>query len=66
MEAILDKAFKIFLAKLVQGNLVKCLKTLLLLINGSYQVTEYTGNQLIFSQTFPELKLTAVEVLQAR
>ncbi len=42
------------------------LVTLLLLVNGSYQATEFTGNQQIVSPTFPELELTAAQVLQAR
>ncbi|NEP11099.1 MAG: Uma2 family endonuclease [Symploca sp. SIO2C1] len=39
--------------------------TVLLLIDGTYQVTEFTGNQQIVSRTFPELKLTVAEVLLA-
>ncbi|NET60411.1 MAG: Uma2 family endonuclease [Symploca sp. SIO2E6] len=42
------------------------LVTVLLLVNGSYQATKFTGNQRIVSRTFPELKLTAARVLQAR
>ncbi|NES19939.1 MAG: Uma2 family endonuclease [Symploca sp. SIO3E6] len=41
------------------------LVTVLLLVNGSYQATEFSGNQRIVSQTFPELKLTAEQVLEA-
>ncbi|NER22952.1 MAG: Uma2 family endonuclease [Symploca sp. SIO1C2] len=37
----------------------------LLLVNGQYQATEFTGNQRIVSRTFPELKLTAEQVLEA-
>ncbi|NEP13074.1 MAG: Uma2 family endonuclease [Symploca sp. SIO2C1] len=40
--------------------------TVLLLVNGSYQATEFTGNQQIISRTFPGLKLTSVQVLQTR
>ncbi len=39
--------------------------TVLLLVDGIYQVTEFTGNQQIVSRTFPELKLTVAEVLLA-
>ena len=35
------------------------------LVNGRYQATEFSGNQRIVSRTFPELKLTAAQVLQA-
>jgi len=35
------------------------------LINGKYQATEFTGNQQIVSPTFPKLKLTAAQVLEA-
>ena len=38
----------------------------LLLVNGRYQGTEFSGNQRIVSRTFPELKLTAEQVLQTR
>ncbi|NES20493.1 MAG: hypothetical protein F6K41_16565 [Symploca sp. SIO3E6] len=38
---------------------------LMVLVNGSYQATEFTGNQQIISRTFPELKLTAEQVLEA-
>ncbi|NEP59995.1 MAG: Uma2 family endonuclease [Symploca sp. SIO2G7] len=41
------------------------LVTVLLLVNGQYQATEFTGNQRIVSRTFPELKLTAEQVLEA-
>jgi len=39
--------------------------TVLLLVNGKYQSTEFTGSQQIVSRTFPELKLTAAQVLSA-
>ncbi|NES20167.1 MAG: Uma2 family endonuclease, partial [Symploca sp. SIO3E6] len=42
------------------------LVTVLLLVNGRYQATEFSGNQRIVSLTFPELKLTAKQVLEAR
>jgi len=42
------------------------LVTVLLLVNGRYQATEFTGSQWIVSRTFPELKLTAEQVLKAR
>ncbi|NER95178.1 MAG: Uma2 family endonuclease [Symploca sp. SIO1B1] len=38
----------------------------LLLVNGSYQETEFSGNQQIVSQTFPQLGLTAAQILEAR
>ena len=41
------------------------LVTVLLLVGGSYQATEFTGNQRIVSRTFPELELTATQVLEA-
>jgi len=41
------------------------LVTVLLLINGKYQATESYGNQRIVSRTFPELYLTAIQVLEA-
>jgi len=41
------------------------LVTVLLLVNGSYQATEFSGNQRIVSRTFPGLKLTAEQVLEA-
>ncbi|NET60410.1 MAG: Uma2 family endonuclease [Symploca sp. SIO2E6] len=40
--------------------------TVLLLVNGSYQATKFNGLQRIVSRTFPELELTAAQVLQAR
>jgi len=40
--------------------------TVLLLVNGRYQSTEFTGSQQIVSRTFPELDLTAAQVLEAR
>ena len=42
------------------------LVTVLVLVNGSYQATEFTGSQRIVSQAFPELKLTAAQVLEGR
>ena len=39
--------------------------TVLLLVDGTYQANEFTGNQQIVSRTFPELKLTAAQVLLA-
>jgi len=42
------------------------LVTVLLLINGRYQATEFTGNQRIVSGIFPGLELTAKQVLEAR
>ncbi|NEP60541.1 MAG: Uma2 family endonuclease [Symploca sp. SIO2G7] len=42
------------------------LVTVMVLVNGSYQATEFTGNQRIVSQIFPQLKLTAAQILQAR
>ena len=42
------------------------LVTVLVLVNGCYQATEFSGSQRIVSQTFPELKLTAEQVLEAR
>ncbi|NER22937.1 MAG: Uma2 family endonuclease [Symploca sp. SIO1C2] len=41
------------------------LVTVLLLVNGSYQATEFTDKQRIVSRTFSELKLTAEQVLEA-
>jgi len=40
--------------------------TVLLLVNGKYQATEFSGNQRIVSRTFPELKLTTEQVLEVR
>ena len=42
------------------------LVTVLVLKNGRYQATEFSGNQRIVSQIFPELGLTAAQVLEAR
>lgn len=42
------------------------LVTVLVLVNGKYQATEFSGNQRIVSQIFPELGLTAAQVLEAR
>ena len=39
--------------------------SVLLLVDGTYQATEFTGNQQIVSGTFPELKLTVAQVLLA-
>jgi len=38
----------------------------LVLVNGSYQATEFSGNQQIVSRIFPELKLTVAQILKAR
>ncbi|NEP09755.1 MAG: Uma2 family endonuclease [Symploca sp. SIO2C1] len=42
------------------------LVTVLVLVNGKYQATEFTGSQQIVSRTFPELELTAKQVVEAR
>ncbi|NET60643.1 MAG: Uma2 family endonuclease [Symploca sp. SIO2E6] len=42
------------------------LVTVLVLVNGKYQATEFSGGQRIVSRTFPELGLTAAQVLEAR
>ena len=42
------------------------LVTVMVLVNGSYQATEFSGSQRIVSQIFPELGLTAAQVLEAR
>ncbi|NET55725.1 MAG: hypothetical protein F6K47_06000 [Symploca sp. SIO2E6] len=34
--------------------------TVLILVNGRYQATEFSGNQRVVSQIFPKLDLTAV------
>ena len=39
---------------------------ILVLVNGKYQATEFSGNQRIVSQIFPELELTATQVLEAK
>jgi Uma2 family endonuclease len=39
--------------------------SVLMLVNGRYETTEFTGRQRIISQTFPELALTAEQVLSA-
>lgn len=44
-------------------DLLKSKVTVLLLINGNYQKTEFTNNQLITSQVFPELTLSVKKVL---
>ncbi|NET61226.1 MAG: hypothetical protein F6K47_35395 [Symploca sp. SIO2E6] len=41
------------------------LVTVLALVNGRYQATEFNGLQRIVSRTFPELKLTAKQILEA-
>ena len=38
----------------------------LLLVGGKYQATEFSGSQRIVSRTFPELELTAEQVLRTR
>ena len=38
----------------------------LVLVNGKYQATEFSGLQRIVSRTFPELELTAAQVLEAK
>ena len=35
------------------------------LVNGEYEIQQFRGNQSIFSPTFPDLKLTAEQVLRA-
>ncbi|NEP57794.1 MAG: Uma2 family endonuclease [Symploca sp. SIO2G7] len=42
------------------------LVTVLVLVNGKYQATEFSGSQRIVSQIFPGLELTAAQVLEAR
>ncbi|NER98841.1 MAG: Uma2 family endonuclease [Symploca sp. SIO1B1] len=42
------------------------LVTVLVLVNGRYQATEFNGLQRIVSRTFPELELTVKQVLEAR
>ncbi|NET61380.1 MAG: Uma2 family endonuclease [Symploca sp. SIO2E6] len=42
------------------------LVTLLVLINGRYQATEFSGNQQIVSRIFPQLELTAAQVVGGR
>jgi len=39
--------------------------TVLLLVDGTYQATEFTGNQQIVSRIFRELKLTVAQILLA-
>ncbi|NEP00558.1 MAG: Uma2 family endonuclease [Symploca sp. SIO2E9] len=41
------------------------LLTVLLLADGTYRATEFRDNQQIVSQTFPELKVTAAQILSA-
>ncbi|NER25760.1 MAG: Uma2 family endonuclease, partial [Symploca sp. SIO1C2] len=41
------------------------LVTVLVLVNGKYQATEFSGNQRIISRIFPQLELTAKQVLEA-
>jgi len=38
--------------------------TVLILVNGKYQATKFTGTQQIVSPTFPKLELTPAQVLQ--
>jgi len=38
--------------------------TILILVNGKYQVTQFTGSQQIVSQIFPKLELTPTQILQ--
>ncbi|NES23951.1 MAG: Uma2 family endonuclease [Symploca sp. SIO3E6] len=40
--------------------------TVLVLVNGKYQATKYTGNQRIVSVAFPKMELTAAQILQTR
>ena len=35
------------------------------LVNGEYEIEQLRGNQIVFSPTFPGLKLTAEQVLRA-
>ena len=42
------------------------LVTVLVLVNGQYQAAEFTGSQRIVSRIFPELELTAAQILEAR
>ncbi|NER99948.1 MAG: Uma2 family endonuclease [Symploca sp. SIO1B1] len=42
------------------------LVTVLVLVNGKYQATEFNGLQRIISRIFPQLELTAAQVLEAR
>ncbi|NEQ64827.1 MAG: Uma2 family endonuclease [Symploca sp. SIO2D2] len=39
------------------------LVTVLLLVSGRYQATEFSGKQQMISRTFPQLKLTAAQIL---
>ncbi|HEY9702932.1 MAG TPA: Uma2 family endonuclease [Allocoleopsis sp.] len=48
---------------IVDPNLEKVI--VLILENGFYETTEFTGNQVINSPTFPELQLTVEEILKA-
>ncbi|NEQ64899.1 MAG: Uma2 family endonuclease [Symploca sp. SIO2D2] len=41
------------------------LVTVLVLVNGKYQATEFNGLQRIISRIFPQLELTAKQVLEA-
>ncbi|NEQ70034.1 MAG: Uma2 family endonuclease [Symploca sp. SIO2D2] len=38
--------------------------TVLILVNGKYQVTQFTGSQRIVSQIFPKLELTPTQIWQ--
>lgn len=46
-------------------DLRKSQVSILLLTDGRYQPTVFRGNQVIISRTFPELTLTASQVLSA-
>lgn len=46
-------------------DLIKALVSVLLLVDGNYQTTEFRGSERIISQTFPELALTTEQVLAA-
>ena len=36
-----------------------------ILVDGEYEIQQFRGSQTIVSQTFPELKLTAEQILKA-
>lgn len=42
---------------------ITALVSVLLLVDGNYQTTEFKGSERIISQTFPKLALTAEQVL---
>jgi len=44
---------------------IKSKISILLLVEGFYERTEFTGNQTILSETFPELTLTVEQILAA-